>query len=140
PWLPRRGLDGQNGGNAGAAPGVPRDEVSLLELRGEIYVADRFENLSVKNGLLVADKLPAGDYDLLLKTTGARIRLRVAPGTQVGHFVVGAVRQLETPALPPVQIESIAAANDKLRIQLRNSSKFTRVQVFATRYVPEYDA
>ncbi|MGE5194311.1 MAG: hypothetical protein ACM3U2_17615, partial [Deltaproteobacteria bacterium] len=147
PYLPNRGMDGQKRAGAGEAnpPGekagaVPRDEVSLLELRGEIYVADRFENLSVRNGLLVADKLPAGDYYLYLKSTGVRVRVRVAPGTPLGRFVVGPLRQLETPALAPVQIESIAAADDRLRIQLRNASKFTRTHVLATRYVPEYDA
>jgi hypothetical protein len=143
PYLPSRGFDGQKKGAAPAAgkgPAVPRDEVSLLELRGEIYVADRFDNLSIKDGLLVADKLPAGDYDLYLKSTGARVRIRIAPGAALGRFVVGPMRQLETPALAALQIESIAAAEDTLRIQLRNASKFTRVHVVATRYVAEYDA
>ncbi len=138
PYLPERGLDGQKP-VADKAPAVPRDEVSLLELRGEIYVADRFEHLSLKNGLLTADKLPPGDYDLFLKSTGARVRVRITQGAHLGRFVVGPLRQLETPALAPVQIESIATADDKVKIQLRNVSKFTRVHVLATRYVPEYD-
>src|SRR5262249_54829048 len=132
--------DGQKPAGAAEKAAVPRDEVSLLELRGEIYVADRFEHLSVKNGLIVANKLPPGDYDLYLKSTGARVRVRITQGTHLGRFVVGPLRQLETPALPSVQIESIASADDKVRIQLRNASKFTRVHVLATRYVPEYDA
>ncbi|HEV3023346.1 MAG TPA: hypothetical protein VGX76_12800, partial [Pirellulales bacterium] len=134
PYLPAGGIDAEK------VPAVTRDEVSLIELRGETYVADRFDRLGVANGLLLADKLLPGDYDLLLKTTGARVRVRVAPGAQLGRFVVGAVRQLETPALAAVQIESIAPADDKLRIQLRNVSQFTRVHLLATRYVPEYDA
>ena len=44
-----------------------RSELSLLELRGEQFVADRFENMSIKDGLLSLDKLPPGDYSLLLK-------------------------------------------------------------------------
>jgi len=144
PFLPAGGLDVPNAAGPkppeGKAPVVPRSEVSLIELRGENYMADRFKHLSVKNGLLVADKLPAGDYDLLLKSSGARVRVRVAPGTPLGRFVVGKVRQLETPALAPVQIESIEAGDENLRIQLRNISEFTRVHLLATRYVPEYDA
>ncbi|HKI18360.1 MAG TPA: hypothetical protein VKA15_10790, partial [Isosphaeraceae bacterium] len=140
PYLPQRGIDGAKPAAAPEkAPAVPRDEVSLLELRGEVYVADRFEHLSIKNGLLIADKLPPGDYDLDLKSTGARVRVRITQGTPLGRFVVGPMRQLETPALAPVQIESIVSADDKLRIQLRNVSKFTRVHVLATRYAPEYD-
>jgi hypothetical protein len=145
PYLPDGGLDLRKGAGAanpagGKAPALPRDEVSLLELRGDIFVADRFENLSVRDGLLVADKLPAGDYDLYLKSTGARIRLRVAPGTALGRFVVGPLRQLETPALAAVQVESVAATDESLKIQLRNASKYTRLHIFATRYLPEYDA
>ena len=134
PYLPKRGLDNP------APPALSRDEVSFLELRGESYVSDRFDNLSTKNGLLVADKLPAGDYDLLLKSTGTRIRIRIALGTQIDRFIVGPKRQLETPALAPIQIESIVSVDKKLRISLSNVSKFTRVHIFATRYVPEYDA
>ncbi len=126
PFLPRQ------------ANGNLRTELSLLEVRNEIYVADRFEHASVKNGLVVIEKLPAGDYELLLKSTGNRLRLRVTAGDKLGQFVIGARRQLELPALAPLQIESITPGAEKLTIQLRNASKFARVHVFATRYLPEY--
>ena len=129
PYLPRAGVIKPE-----------RSELSLLELRGDVYVADRFGHLAVQNGLLVLDKLPAGDYELLLKSTGARIRLRLTAGDRLGRFVVGSGRQLETPALAPVQIESITSADGKLTIKLQNPSKFVRVHVFATRYLPEYSA
>jgi hypothetical protein len=127
PYLPR------SGGNK-----PERSEVSLLELRGDIYVADRFSNLSVKEGMLVLDKLPAGDFELLLKSSGTRIRIRLTAGEHLGRFVLGSHRQLETPALPPVQIESITTSEGKVVVKLQNANKFTRVHVFATRYVPEY--
>eukprot|EP00456_Euglypha_rotunda_P016433 TRINITY_DN1542_c1_g1_i2.p1 TRINITY_DN1542_c1_g1~~TRINITY_DN1542_c1_g1_i2.p1 ORF type:complete len:2121 (+),score=552.63 TRINITY_DN1542_c1_g1_i2:3010-9372(+) len=127
PYLPR------SGGNK-----PERSEVSLLELRGDVYVADRFSNLSVKNGMLVLDKLPAGDFELLLKGAGTRIRVRLTEGEHLGRFVVGSRRQLETPVLPPVQIESIKMNDGKVFVQLQNANKFTRVHVFATRYVPGY--
>ncbi|MFN0199444.1 MAG: hypothetical protein ACKVT0_22055 [Planctomycetaceae bacterium] len=117
-----------------------REELSLLELRGGTFSFDRFEHLAIKDGLLTIENLPAGDYDLLLKSSGTQMTIRVTDGEQLGRFVVGRIRQLETRPLKPLQIESIAAGEDKLRIQLRNSSKFTRVHIFATRYFPEYDA
>ena len=128
PYLPRPGMTK-----------LDRAEVSLLELRGETYVNDRFTHLNVRNGLLVLEKLPAGDYDLFLKSLGDRIRIRIADGNKTGNFVIGGVRQLETPKLPPVQVESIATADGKLTIKLQNASKLTRVHVFATRFIPEYD-
>lgn len=115
-----------------------RSELSLLELRGDVYVADRFSNLAVKNGMLILDKLPAGDYELQLKASGSKIRIRLADGERLGRFVVGSRRQLETPLLAPVQIESITPADGKVVVKLQNASKLTRVHVFVTRYVPEY--
>ncbi|HQZ66510.1 MAG TPA: hypothetical protein PLY87_15575 [Planctomycetaceae bacterium] len=122
----------------GQAPS--RGELSLLELSGGAYSVDRFKHLTIKDGLLVIEKLPSGDYDLLLKSTGNQIVLRVSDGEQLGRFVVGKQRQLETKPLKPLQIESITAGDEKIKIQLRNVSKFARVHIFATRYLPEYDA
>ncbi len=119
-------------------PAVTREDVSLLELRGDLFVVDRFEHLSVKNGMLVIDKLPGGDFDLYLKSTGSRIRLRVTEGDKLGRFVAGKLRQLETPALAPLQIADINVGGEKVTIKLTNSTKFARVHVFATRYLPEY--
>jgi hypothetical protein len=117
-----------------------RSELSLLELRGETYVADRFENLAIRKGLLNIEKLPAGDYDLLLKQTGSRVRVRVVSGEKQGAYILGQQRQLETRPLAAVQIESISTDKDKLAIRLQNSSKYARVHVFATRYLPDYSA
>ncbi|MFO7906818.1 MAG: hypothetical protein R6U98_29450 [Pirellulaceae bacterium] len=124
----------------GAAEEPSREELSLLQLTGGTFSVDRFEHLHLKNGLVVIEELPPGDYDLLLKETGTRVLLRVAEGEKLGSFIAGDPRQLETPRLEPLQIESVASADDKLVVQLRNVSRFTRVHVYASRYVPEYDA
>ncbi|MDB5388519.1 MAG: hypothetical protein JWM11_4165, partial [Planctomycetaceae bacterium] len=116
-----------------------RSELSLLEVRNDLFVADRFSHLSLKDGLIVLQKLPTGDFDLLLKTSGTRIRIRVTEGPKLNGFVLGGHRQLETPALAPLQIESITPVDGGLRVKLQNATKFTRVHVFATRFVPEYD-
>ena len=134
PFLHRRGL------TTGSNPlKSSRDELSLLEVRNDVYVSDRFEHLSLQDGLVLLSKLPAGDYDLLLKSTGARIRVRLTDGPSLNGFVLGNVRQLELPLLAPLQIESITPADQTVTVKLNNATKFTRVHVFATRYVPEYD-
>ncbi len=115
-------------------------EVSLLELRGTTFVADRFENIRLQDGLLVIAGLPAGDFDLWLKTTGIRISLRVSAGQKQGAWLVGPARLLETSRLAPLQIASLEPEAGKLRIRLTNRSKFTRVHVFASRMQPEYSA
>src|SRR5262249_27489376 len=116
------------------------NELSLLELRGSTYVADRFENLSIRNGLLNIAKLPAGDYDLLLKETHSHIHVRVVAGEKQGDFILGQQRQLEARPIAPLQIESVTAEKEKLAIRLQNSSKFARVHLYATRYWPDYSA
>ena len=125
-----------------------REELSLLELHGEVDVTDRFEHLRVEDGLVILEKLPPGDYDLLLKSSGARIRVRMTAGEQIGRYVVGTKRQLETKPIPALQIASATVVNgqdadkkpsEMLRVSLKNVSKLTRLHVFATRYVPEYD-
>lgn len=126
--------------DAGRSPGLSRSELSLLELRGDNFVADRFDHLKLQNGLLVLDKLPAGDYDLLLKSSGRRIRVRVTAGAKLNDYVLGKARTLETKPLAPLQIAGIDTAADKVTVRLANASKFARVHVFATRFVPEYSA
>ncbi|MFO7904711.1 MAG: hypothetical protein ACQESR_07735 [Planctomycetota bacterium] len=124
----------------GMAERVSRRELSLLQLTGGTFSVDRFDHLHVKNGLLVIEDLPPGDYDLLLKARSRRIAIRIAAGRKVGSFIVGKPRQLETPRLEPLQIESITPADEEVVVQLRNVSQFTRVHVYASRYMPEYDA
>ena len=62
----------------GQAQGKPtRDEVSLLELRADSFVVDRFESLATDGGLLRITNLARGDYDLWLKRDNQRIRIRI---------------------------------------------------------------
>ena len=123
-----------------SAAEASRDDLSLLQLSGDTFSVDQFEHLKLQDGLLVIEGLAAGDYDLLLKQSNTRIRLRIAAGKQLGSFIVGVVRQLETQPLAPLQIQSITPSQESLTVQLRNYSKFARVHVFASHYLPEYDA
>ncbi len=117
-----------------------RSDLSLLELRGDSFLADRFENLSIKNGLITISGLKEGDYDLWLKSLNRHVRIRIAPGEAKHGYVLGNVRQLEMRPLKALQIESIKADDKALVIQLSNVSKFARVHLFATRFAPEFPA
>ncbi len=151
-WNPRsdshsqyRSLHGLAGGTidipfmrGGGKPA--RSDVSLLELRRGTFVADRFETLSMKDGLLRVSELPRGDYDLLLKRTGQRIKLRLSEGRVRENYVLSDNRQLEIRGSKPLQVESVDVGDDGLTVKLTNATKFARVHVFATRYRPAYSA
>ncbi|MCA9079854.1 MAG: DUF4200 domain-containing protein [Planctomycetaceae bacterium] len=124
----------------GTQAAVSRDEFALLELVSGTYRTDHFNKLSLADGLLRINKLPAGDYRLFLKPQERSIDLRITAGEQLGAFAIGNLRQLETAALQPIQIASVDANDKELTIQLQNISKLTRLHVFATRLVPEFDA
>ncbi len=78
-------------------------------MRGATIDADRFDALAINDGMIEITGLAAGDYDLWLKETGTRIRLRirVADGTMKAGYVLGKLRHLQLPALKPVQIAGI---------------------------------
>jgi hypothetical protein len=125
----------------GKAQRMPtRVEVSLLELRADSFVVDRFESLAIDGGLLRITKLARGDYDLWLKRDNQRIRIRVAAGQQRDGYVLAENRQLEVRGERPLQITAVETADDAVTIRLQNSTKFARVHVFATRYDPAYAA
>ncbi|MCY2989240.1 MAG: hypothetical protein NTY19_15405, partial [Planctomycetota bacterium] len=133
-----------------------RNEVSLLELRADSFVVDRFEALAIDGGMLRITKLPRGDYDLWLKRDNQRIRLRIVGqafqpdvgGANVrlesltygGGYALGENRILEVRGERPLQIAAVETAEDAVTIRLQNPSKFARVHVFATRYYPAYAA
>ncbi len=84
--------------------------------------------------------LTAGDYDLWLKATGERVRVRVVKGKQEAGYVLGKLRHLQLPALKPVQVADVSTDNENVTIQLRDFSTFTRVHVYGTRYLPAFSA
>ncbi len=115
-----------------------REEFALLEVMGNTIIADRFDTLAIKEGLLEARELPAGDYDLVLKRENQKIRLRITAGEAVAGQLLGKLRHLEVPGLKPTQIASIAADDNLVIVKLKDANKFARVHVFASRYVPAF--
>jgi hypothetical protein len=117
-----------------------RSELSLLELRGDNFVADRFDNLSLDGGLLAISKLPPGDYSLLLKRSGTHIRLRLTEGPRRAGYVLGNYRKLEVRSDRPLQMKPVEVTKETVRIQLQNVTPLARVHVFGTRFEPAYHA
>lgn len=119
---------------------VGRNEVSLLEIRGETFAVDRTTAVKVENGLLKIAGLPPGDYSLRLKDRGVEIRVRLTAGVVRNGYVLGEARRLELRDPRPVQLEPVTLADGKVRVRVRNASASTRLHVFARRFVPAFDA
>jgi len=115
-----------------------REELALFEVQGNTIRADQFESIAIQNGTIELRKLAPGDYDLYLKTSGEKIRIRMVSGELQNGHVLGAMRHLEVAALKAVQIRDIVADAENVTIRLIDYSKFTRVHVYATRYHPEF--
>ena len=122
--------------------------ISLLELRGDTYVRDFADSVSVDKGIVKIKPLPPGDYRLRLTAPvtplsgGASrdILIRVTAGKLATGVLVSPTRHLEARTKPEVQISTIAGNKKTVRIELENSTEQTRVHVIATRYQPAFDA
>ena len=115
---------------------VRSEDVSLLERRGTAFVKDYFPALSISGGFLEIKGLPAGDYSLMLRDETHEMTLRITAGSPVRNWLLSPNRHLEVrnPAL--VQIETVRMDGDALLVQLRNTNRFTRLHVAASRFIP----
>jgi hypothetical protein len=111
---------------------------SLLELRGQTFVADCLDKLKIEDGFVVIEGLAGGDYDLFIKDSQTHIILRVVAGPSELGYALGGYRNVELTNPHPLQIVSVQADKDTLTIQLANAGKTARVHLAATKYMPEY--
>jgi transcription termination factor NusB len=125
------------------APAMLRDanpnQVSLFEVRGNSIVKNWIDALTVGAGLVGIKGLEAGDYQLTFKDIGQTIQIRVTDGEVVKSTIVGKHRRLETRKQVPLHIQQVTS-DDGLKIKLGGTNKATRVHVFASRYLPRFDA
>ncbi len=122
----------------GTASKALRSEFSFLEQRAGTYVADRFESLGIKDGFLTLGNLPAGDYELYMKSEGRAIGVRVTQGDYKEGNVVSDYRRLEVKNSKPLQIQAVDVDDEEVRIRIANHSQYSRVHVAATRFMPAY--
>ena len=115
-------------------------KLGLLEVRGGTYVANWFKAIRLKDGLIVLEDLPAGDYDLFIKPELRQIRVRMAPGERRDGYVLAENRLLEARNTAPLQIAGVEAGAESIKVRLVNAPPQARVHVFATRYLLEYPA
>lgn len=117
-----------------------RMEASLLEIRDNTFVADRFEKLSLSDGMVRISGLEPGDYSLSLPHNGSPIYIRVSEGKTEAGYVLGDSRQLETTPKQPFVISSVEKSAGLVRIQTKNHDSESRIHILATRFVPAFSA
>jgi hypothetical protein len=115
-----------------------RNELSLLEIRGGTFKEDKFAALKIENSLVKVGPLPAGDYSLLFKSNGVQVHLRITAGEVKQKFAHGPNRRLEIKDSKPLSVASVETTDADVIVHIANASKFTRVHVIATRFVPAY--
>jgi len=122
----------------GSEPDTGRRAFSLFEKRGDTYVRDRLENLSVEDGTLRLEGLPAGDFELYMKALDASVGIRIAVGERFRDWVLGRMRFLETRPAEPLRIREVAEKKKEIVVRLGGASKTARVHVVGTRFVPAF--
>lgn len=113
-------------------------DLSLYEVRGGIFASNASNKVRVGDQFVELNNLKSGNYSLKLDRTVYRIR--VTRGKDESGHVLGSYRRLQTRKLNPVQLTGLRADADGLKIELANASKFTRVHVYASHFVPAFDA
>ena len=125
----------------GTVKGEQRLCYTLLEKRGQTYLAGRGDAVQISDGFLEISGLPAGDYDLFLKDHNTKINLRLTGSVaEAEGFVISERRILEMKNEFPLHISSVETDRSSVRIQLGNASEFARVLMFATRFMPSFHA
>lgn len=120
--------------------------VSLVSYHSDnnSVLSDFAHLVKLERGLLTAPRgLMAGTYRLVLKRSAEVITIIVQAAQSHSGFLFGAEYILEkSPFSMPLQIAAITPEEDQqaFKIELVNSTDSTRVHVFASEYLPEYDA
>jgi hypothetical protein len=115
-----------------------RKQVSLIESQSGAFVRDCIDAVRIQNGFIEISNLGAGDYDLLLKETGNQITLRLTGSEVREGWALSSYRQLEIRNPNQLQITAVEVGNDSIDIHLANATKFTRIHITATRFLPLY--
>lgn len=112
-----------------------RADFSLLEIRGNRFVADHFDKLKVVGGRVEIQGLPAGDYRLKVLEQGREITLRVTKGAAKQAYLVGPQRMLDADRTVPMFIEGVEIGDNEIKVQVVHRDEATRLHVIGTQYI-----
>lgn len=115
-------------------------DFALFEKRGNQFVENKFDAIELDNGLLKLNGLTPGDYELYLKKQNSTIAVRVTQGDRSFGYVFGSSRKAELRGNRRSHVSEVKSDKDSVTIKIGNALDSSRVHVFATTYVPAFDA
>ena len=124
----------------GAAAEPSRDELALLSYHGSTFVKDHFDALKLRDGMLELVGLPAGDYQLLLKSQWRVVYVRDYGRHDRGEAGIGEQPQTGAAASRAGPDRQRECGRQSVASPLTNATKFTRVHILASRYQPAFSA
>jgi hypothetical protein len=125
----------------GSAQEVSRDEVALFAVRGNTYTKDHFGSIALDDGVYNITGLPGGDYELMLRSSARRIRIKVTDAKSVTEgYLLGTNRHLELRGDSPLQIVDVKRTDEQVKIRFVGANEYSRVHVIASRYYPRFPA
>ena len=113
----------------------PQDRFRFVELRAGSVHADRSESVKIDNGMLVLEELPAGDYQLINRSTGRVTQMVSVDGPNMDSIAVGRVRHRELAPAMPIAIRAVDRGEEGLQIKLSGDTRSARVHLYASRYL-----
>ncbi|MCE5326046.1 MAG: hypothetical protein LLG01_06490 [Planctomycetaceae bacterium] len=122
----------------GKAAKPQQPDFSLLEVRQDTFAADHFDAMKIEDGYLVIAPLPPGFYTLRVEDQSV-VNIHVTAGAAAEGYYLTPSRKIEASNPAPLQIASVTAGKDEVKIKLSGAGVATRVYVTATRYMPRYD-
>ncbi len=114
--------------------------LSLLERRGDGFVRDRVDAVTLEQDGIHIRGLALGDYDLTYKLDGKSTRIRVGEAVGVRGWSVGRRRLLELSRAEALRVGSLELDDAGLHVELAGVGEGARVHVFGHRFIDERDA
>jgi hypothetical protein len=113
----------------------PRENISLLEMRGDSFAKSWRDAVAFKDGFLEIGGLAPGDYLLRVRGWERETKLKITRGVAAANWLLSPTRELEVRDRAPLQIASVATDAEAIVVRLRNANALTRVHVAAERYI-----
>lgn len=124
--------------------------LSVLETREGQFVRSVTDGISLKDGAVVVQGLAEGEYSVFLHPVNRALTVRVAAGAVTDGWLLSPSRVLELSNPSPLAIGNLERAGvapepgkepvEALRIPVAGAGPDTRVHVFVSRLLPEFDA
>ncbi len=115
------------------------DRFRLLSTNESQIVTDESKRLSIRDGFLLMDQLPPGDYRLVDRQTNDETQISVVEGPNIDNVAVGQTRYRAISPATPISIANVTRDESGLKIKLSGNTELSRVHIIAKRFIEQID-